>query len=83
MEYYLFVARSVTHAQQMARVLEQGGVSVRIRRVGAQMSAHGCGYTLQIAQRQYDQAIRLLKKAGKLPLKVLRSSGGKLREVVI
>lgn len=83
MEHYLLIARSVTHAQQMARVLEQGGVSVSIRRVGAQMSAHGCGYTLQISQRQYEHAMAILKKAGKRPVKVLRSSGGKLREVAI
>ena len=81
MEHYLFVARSVTHAQQMARVLEQGGIPVSIRRVGAMMSTHGCGYTLQIAQQHYEKAISLLQKSGKRPIKVLLSSGGKLREV--
>ena len=34
MDYYLFAARSVTHAQRMARLLSDAGISAKIRRAG-------------------------------------------------
>ena len=46
MDYYLFAARSVTHAQQMAGVLSGAGIGARIRRAGADVTGRGCGYTL-------------------------------------
>ena len=51
MDYYLFVARSVTHAQQMAGVLSGAGVSAKIRRAGSGVTGRGCGYTLEISRR--------------------------------
>ncbi len=81
MDHYLLIARSVTHAQQMARRLEQAGIHVHIRRVGAMMSGRGCGYTLQIAKRDYGRAIAVLHEAKLEPLKVLFSENHHLREV--
>ena len=43
MDYYLFAARSVTHAQRMARLLSDEGVPVKIRRAGNAITGHGCG----------------------------------------
>ena len=34
MDYYLFAARSVTHAQRMARLLSDAGISAKIHRAG-------------------------------------------------
>ena len=48
MDYYLFAARSVTHAQRMARLLSDAGISAKIRRAGAAITERGCGYTLEI-----------------------------------
>ena len=50
MDYYLFAARSVTHAQRMARLLSDAGISAKIRRAGAAITERGCGYTLEIAR---------------------------------
>ena len=41
MDYYLFVARSITHAQRMAGALSEAGVPSRIRRAGAGISERG------------------------------------------
>ena len=48
MDYYLFAARSVTHAQRMTRLLSDAGISAKIRRAGAAITERGCGYTLEI-----------------------------------
>lgn len=80
--HYLFIARSVTHAQQMAKALERSGVPVRVRRVGSGLTRSGCGYTLQVAERQYARASELLAEAGHKPVKVYFVSGGMPREVI-
>ena len=49
MDYYLFAARSVTHAQRMARLLSDAGISAKIRRAGAAITERGCGYTLAVS----------------------------------
>ena len=38
MDYYLFAARSVTHAQRMARLLSDAGISAKIHRAGAEIT---------------------------------------------
>ena len=78
MDYYLFTARSVTHAQRMAQILERAGIYVKIRRNSA--GGSGCGYTLQVAARQYRRAVSALRQAGQLPVKVFSVSGGERRE---
>ena len=43
MDYYLFAARSVTHAQRMARLLSDAGISAKIRRAGAMQACRAGG----------------------------------------
>ena len=81
MDHYLFTARSITHAQQMAKVLERGGIFVKMRRVGTNVTKSGCGYTLEVPERKYSRSIELLREAGLRPVKVLHVSGGAAREV--
>lgn len=83
MDHYLFTARSITHAQQMARVLERGGVFAKIRRVGRGVTKSGCGYTLDVPGRKYAQAIALLREAGQLPVRVIHISDGQQKEVAV
>ncbi len=82
MDHYLFMARSITHAQQMARAMERAGVYVSIRRVGG-VSQHGCGYSLQVPERQYARATAALRGEGLRPVRVFRVSGGQRREVAL
>lgn len=83
MDHYYFTARSVTHAQQMARELERSGIFVKIRRVGSGVTKSGCGYTIDVPERKYRQALEALREAGLQPVRVLLVSGGTVREVGI
>lgn len=53
MERYLLVARSITHAQQMMKVLDRAGIRTRVLRASAELTGRGCGYTLEVAERNY------------------------------
>lgn len=81
MDYYLFAARSVTHAQQMAKVLSDVGVSAKIRRAGAGMTGRGCGYTLEVSRRSYARALDACRASGVQPVRVLLVSGETRQEV--
>lgn len=82
MDRYLFTARSVTHAQQMARELERAGIHVRVRRVSGSGAMRGCGYTLEVSERQFAVAGEILRASKTRPVKVFRVSGGQTVEVV-
>ena len=64
MERYLLVARSITHAQQMMKVLDRAGIRTRVLRASAELTGRGCGYTLEVAERNYAAAIRRLMRQG-------------------
>ena len=72
MERYLLVARSITHAQQMMKVLDRAGIRTRVLRASAELTGRGCGYTLEVAERNYAAAIRRLQDAQVEPVKIVR-----------
>ena len=77
MDYYLFAARSVTHAQRMARLLSDAGISAKIRRAGAAITERGCGYTLEIPRRHAARAMQACRAGGVLPVKAVLPGGEK------
>ena len=81
MNHYLFLARSVTNAQEMAKVLENAGVHTKIRRASPGITERGCGYSLEVAEQRFLQAQDALLRSGMKPVKVSFVSGGKRREV--
>ena len=81
MDYYLFTARSITHAQRMAQVLERSGIYAKIRRVGRELTKSGCGYTLQVPERRYAQALEALRAADVRPVSIFSVLGGVMYEV--
>ncbi len=83
MDYYLFAARSVTHAQRMARLLSDAGISSKIRRAGAAVTERGCGYTLEIPRRHASRAMQACRVSGVLPVKVLLVSDDRMQEVAL
>lgn len=83
MNHYLFLARSITHAQEMARVLEQSGIRVKTRRAGAGMTERGCGYSLEIPEGSFSQAREALKESGKLPVKIFFVTNNGRQEVAV
>ena len=82
MDYYLFAARSVTHAQRMARLLSDACISAKIRRAGAAITERGCGYTLEIPRRP-ARAMQACRAGGVLPVKVLFASDDGMQEVAL
>lgn len=80
MERYLLLARSITHAQQMIRVLDRAGIHARVLRAGAALTGRGCGYTLEVSARNYPAAVRRLREAQVTPVKVIRQTGEEKRE---
>lgn len=82
MDHYLFTARSITHAQQMASALARAGIGATMRRVSGGVTGTGCGYTLQIGETKLRRAYDALREGGLRPVKVLRVSGGETREVL-
>lgn len=83
MDYYLFAARSVTHAQRMARLLSDAGIASKIRRAGAATTERGCGYTLEIPRRHAARAMQTCRTGGVLPVKVLLVSSDGMQEVAL
>ena len=83
MDYYLFAARSVTHAQRMARLLSDAGISAKIRRAGAAIPERGCGYTLEVSAKYFARAAQACRAGSVLPVKALLSSNGTMREVAL
>ena len=83
MDYYLFAARSVTHAQRMARLLSDAGISAKIRRAGAAITERGCGYTLEIQRRHAARTMQACRAGGVLPVKVLSVSDDGMQEVAL
>lgn len=81
MERYLFVARSVTHAQQMMKALDRAGIRARVLRAGVELTGRGCGYTLEVRGNHYAAAARRLQDAQIKPLKVIRQSGEEKEEI--
>ena len=81
MDYYLFTARSITHAQSMMQALARSGIYVKIRRVGKELTKSGCGYTLQVPERRYAQAVEALRAAGVRPVRIFSVLGGVMYEV--
>lgn len=82
MDHYLFTARSITHAQQMAQALSRAGIGATMRRVSGGVTGTGCGYTLQVGETKLRRAYDALRESGARPVKVFRVSGGEMREVL-
>lgn len=83
MDYYLFAARSVTHAQRMAAAFERRGYLAKCRRAGAAITSRGCGYTLEIPRRHAARAMQACRAGGVLPVKVLFVSDDGMQEVAL
>ena len=83
MDYYLFAARSVTHAQRMARRILTGTPSSLNSRAGNAITGHGCGYTLEVSAKYFARAAQACRAGGVLPVKALLSSNGTMREVAL
>ena len=82
MLYYLILFKSLTYAQRANRALRDGGVTSTIARVPESISTEGCGYSVKVAEKHYNNAVRLLRDAGfSIGRVFLQGRGGRLSEV--
>ncbi len=84
MEEYLITARSVTHAQRMAQLLERRGLRAAVARAPMGLTGKGCGYVLRLRGRTHTEAaLRLLRETGFAPAQVFRRRDDGYDEVTI
>ena len=76
MEYYLILARSVTYAQRMQRVLERAGIRCRIFRAPRDLSGLGCAYVVRIAGEDLTAALTVVHREGLGPTQVFLDRNG-------
>ena len=83
MEQYVILARSVTYAQRMQKLLGRAGVSGQIFRAPRELTDLGCAYILRIRTQPIRQTLELLYGEGLNPVKVFLENGGIYREVAV
>ena len=81
MDYYLILARSVTYAQRMQRVLERAGIRCRIARAPRELTDLGCAYTVRLAVQDLTQALIVLHRESLDPVQICGGGRGVIQEV--
>ena len=80
MEQYWIIARSVTYAQRMERVLATAGIRTRIFRAPRELSNLGCAYAVELTGG-VNPALAILRSAGLYPAKLYLLQQGKYVEL--
>lgn len=81
MEFYLIIARSVTYAQRMQRVLARSGIRCQIFRAPRDLTDLGCAYAVQIWTRDLSAALTALHRESLDPVQVFLTRRGFYQEV--
>ena len=81
MEHYLILARSITHAQRMQRILSGAGVRTQVYRAPRELTESGCAYVLQVAARDLTAALTALRRERMGPIQIYLYQQGVYREV--
>ena len=64
MNKWLITFRSVTYAQKGESALKKAGLSCRMHKTPRALSARGCGYCLQVADKEVMASVMLLQEQG-------------------
>ena len=68
---YLIMCRSLTYAQRAAKALERVGITAIVTRAPQGSSAKGCSYCVRVSEMRMPDALRVLKKSGLGPGRIL------------
>lgn len=68
---YLFVCRSLTYAQRVAKALYQISIKGSVVRTPFDITSDGCGYSVKIPEGQEQKAMAHLENIGLPPGKVM------------
>lgn len=83
MDYYLFIARSVTQAQHMAHVLANCGIRASVLRTPVSLSTQGCSHAVKIRAEKLNAALSCLTRAKLQPLHIYHQDGNGYNEVSV
>lgn len=81
MEQYMILARSVTYAQRMQKLLGQAGIRCQISRAPRELTDLGCAYILRLDAKDVAQALVILRREELNPLRLFVSSRNGYQEV--
>ena len=81
MEHYLILARSVTYAQRMQRVLERGGIRSQVFRAPHDLTDRGCAYAIKISPRDLTAALAMFHGERLNPVKIFLYQQGRYQEM--
>ena len=82
MEYYLMIARSVTYAQRIERVLSRAGIRSLVFRAPLELTKdEGCAYAVRLAPESMPTAEKLLAEHGLTKVRFLKYDDYGIREV--
>ena len=81
MEYYLILARSVTYAQRMQRVLGRVGVRCQIAHAPRDLTNMGCAYVVRVAAPDLSRALLAIHRERLDPVQIFLYHNGLYREV--
>ena len=81
MEYYLLIARSVTQAQRMVRVLNGCGIRAVLFRAPTGLTNRGCSYAVRIRADDWQAAHLCLERGDLRPPALFRKEGNRYVEV--
>ena len=81
MDHYLIIARSVTYAQRMQRVLARAGIRCQIFRAPRELTELGCAYAVRIAVSDLPGALTALHRDGLDPVQIFIYQQGQYQEV--
>ena len=83
MEYYLFLARSVTHAQRMMRALQGCSIRAAMLRAPAGLTNRGCSYAVRVRAPHQQEAQDCLDRAGLRQAALFKREGNRYVEVKV
>lgn len=81
MEHYLLIARSITQAQRMERLLQNSGYRCRYFRAPTALSESGCNYAVAADSKSLSEINFILNSADLQPLQIYRRNEDKWEAV--
>ena len=83
MDYYLFIARSVTQAQHMAHILANCGIRAAVLRTPVSLSERGCSHAVKIRAEKLSAARSCLGQTQLQPLHIYHQDANGYHEVSV
>ena len=81
MDHYLIIARSVTYAQRMQRVLARAGIRCQIFRAPRELTELGCAYAVRVAMSDLTAALTTIHRESLDPVQIFLYQRGIYQEV--